>query len=157
VFSNGWARTFSGPASSSFESFVVSSFSDIEERPSYFATDTRLGTQMTFSELRQYVATMRHSGYDVSRLNITLNKKIAYPLITVIMALLAFPFALTVGRRGTVAGITAGVAVAIAYWSAASLLEALGNLNQLPAAVAAWAPDALFLGVGVYLLLRVPT
>jgi LPS export ABC transporter permease LptG/LPS export ABC transporter permease LptF len=157
VFSNGWARSFDAGGSSSFETFVVSSFSGIQERPSYFATDTRLGTQMTLGELRRYVATMRHSGYDVSRLSITLNKKIAYPLITVIMALLAFPFALTVGRRGTVAGIAAGVGVAIAYWSAASLLEALGNLNQLPAAVAAWAPDVLFLGVGVYLLLRVPT
>lgn len=157
VFSHGWARSFDAAGGSSFESFVVSSFSGLRERPSYFATDTRLGTQMTYGELRQYVTAMRRSGYDVSRLSITLEKKIAYPLITVVMALLAFPFALTVGRRGTVAGITAGIAVAIAYWSAASLLEALGNLNQLPPAVAAWTPDALFLGLGLYLLLRVPT
>ena len=73
------------------------------------------------------------------------------------MALLAFPFALTVGRRGTVAGITVAILVAIAYWSSASLLEALGNLNQLPAQVAAWTPDVLFFGLGMYLLLRVPT
>jgi len=112
---------------------------------------------MTYAELSRYVSTLRHSGYYVARLNITLAKKIAYPLITVIMALLAFPFALSVGRRGTVAGISVGVAVAIAYWSTASLLEALGNLNQLPPQVAAWTPDVLFLGAGLWLLLRVPT
>jgi len=56
-----------------------------------------------------------------------------------------------------VAGLTVAIVIAIAYWSSSSLLEALGNLNQLPAGLAAWTPDVLFLGLGVYLLLRVPT
>lgn len=157
VFVNGWTRTFSRQGDTGFERFVVADFSGLPETPAYFAGDARQGTQMTYVELRRYIAVLRRGGYDVSRLRITLAKKIAYPLITVIMALLAFPFALSFGRRGTVAGITAGIAVAIAYWTSASLLEALGNLSQLPAAVAAWTPDALFLGLGVYLLLRVPT
>lgn len=157
VFTNGWVHEFAANGDNQFQRFVVASFSDLPETPAYFATDTRLGTQMTYSELRRYIDALRHRGYDVSRLNVTLAKKLAYPLITVVMALLAFPFALTVGRRGTVAGITVGIVVAIAYWSSASLLEALGNLNQLPAYLAAWTPDAIFLGVGVYLLLRVPT
>ncbi|MGH9481143.1 MAG: LptF/LptG family permease [Terriglobales bacterium] len=157
VFTNGWERNFSPDGTSRFQRFLVASYSDLPETPAYFTTDTRLGTQMTYSELRRYIQALRTRGYDVGRLSVTLAKKLAYPIITVVMALLAFPFALTVGRRGTVAGITVGIAVAIAYWSTASLLEALGNLNQLPAYLAAWAPDALFLGAGVYLLLRIPT
>src|SRR6185437_7135411 len=111
---------------------------------------------MSFGELHRYIGALRASGYTVGRLSITLWKKLAYPLITVVMALLAFPFALTVGRRGTLVVVSVGIVVAIAYWSTASLLEALGNLNQLPAPVAAWSPDALFLGLGLYFLLRVP-
>ncbi|MGH9467985.1 MAG: LptF/LptG family permease [Terriglobales bacterium] len=157
VFTNGWARRFDASGQTSFERFLVGNFSGLPETPSYFATDARQGTQMSYLQLRHYVTALRRSGYNVSRLEITLAKKISYPLITLVMALLAFPFALSVGRRGALAGISAGIAVAIAYWSCASLLEALGNLNQLPAAVAAWTPDVLFLGLGVYLLLRVPT
>ncbi|HVA63475.1 MAG TPA: LptF/LptG family permease, partial [Terriglobales bacterium] len=157
VFTNGWEGEFHDYAERGFQRFQVASFGGLPETPAYFTTDARQGTQMTYLELRRYIQALRKSGYDVSRLSVTLAKKLAYPLITVVMALLAFPFALTVGRRGTVAGITIGIVVAITYWTAASLLEVLGNLNQLPPAMAAWTPDALFLGVGVYLLLRVPT
>ncbi|HUX67112.1 MAG TPA: LptF/LptG family permease [Terriglobales bacterium] len=157
VFTNGWVGEFHDNAERGFQRFQVASFGGLPETPAYFTTDARQGSQMTYAELSRYIATLRKSGYDVSRLSVTLAKKLAYPLITVVMALLAFPFALTVGRRGTVAGITVGIVVAITYWTAASLLEVLGNLNQLPPAMAAWTPDALFLGVGVYLLLRVPT
>ncbi|HEY7838701.1 MAG TPA: LptF/LptG family permease [Terriglobales bacterium] len=160
VFTDGWARTLAPPGEAGtqqFQRFQVATFPDLPEHPAYFATDARQGTQMTYTELRHYIQSLRSSGYDVARLSVTLAKKVAYPLITVIMALLAFPFALTVGRRGAVAGLTVAIVVAIAYWSSSSLLEALGNLNQLPAGLAAWTPDALFLGLGVYLLLRVPT
>ncbi|MGH9508165.1 MAG: LptF/LptG family permease, partial [Terriglobales bacterium] len=74
-----------------------------------------------------------------------------------IMALLAFPFALSAGRRGPVAGIVAAIVVAIVYWVGSGFLAALGGLGQIPPAAAAWAPDALFFLAGVYLLLRVPT
>ncbi|MGH9394211.1 MAG: LptF/LptG family permease, partial [Terriglobales bacterium] len=157
VFTNGWARQFAQHSGQTFQRFLVASFPGLPESPQYFATDARQGSQMSFLELRRYVSALRASGYNVARLSITLAKKVAYPLITVVMALLAFPFALSVGRRGTLVGISIGIAVAIAYWSTASLLEALGNLSQLPAGVAAWAPDAMFLGLGLYLLLRVPT
>jgi LPS export ABC transporter permease LptF/LPS export ABC transporter permease LptG len=157
VFTSGWVRTYADGASATYQPFLVSTFAGLPELPSYFATDARQGSQMTYAELRSYIASLRRSGYDASRLSITLAKKIAYPLITVVMALLAFPFALTVGRRGTVAGIAVGILVAIVYWSTASLLQALGNLDQLPALLAAWTPDVLFLGASLYLLLRLPT
>jgi lipopolysaccharide export LptBFGC system permease protein LptF len=37
------------------------------------------------------------------------------------------------------------------------LFEAMGNANQLPAMLAAWAPDFIFASAGGYLLLRVST
>jgi lipopolysaccharide export LptBFGC system permease protein LptF len=33
----------------------------------------------------------------------------------------------------------------------------MGNIHQLPPALAAWSPDILFGMIGGYLLLRVPT
>ena len=44
-----------------------------------------------------------------------------------------------------------------AGYVAAGLFEAMGNASQLPAAMAAWAPDLIFGLLGGYLLLKVPT
>ena len=157
VFEDGWVRTLNGDQVTGFERFQVAGFPVVQETPAYFTTEARESTQMSYLELRRYVQELRRSGYDVGRLSVQLQKKLAYPLITLIMALLGFPFALTVGRRGAVSGLAVAVGVGIVYWVSAGLLEALGNLNQLPAGVAAWAPDCLFAVAAAYLLLRVPT
>jgi lipopolysaccharide export LptBFGC system permease protein LptF len=73
------------------------------------------------------------------------------------MAILAVPFALSVGKRGGLAGIATAIGLAIAYWVVALVFESLGNINTLPALLAAWTPDLLFGIAGAYLLLRTPT
>ncbi|MEO6924324.1 MAG: LptF/LptG family permease, partial [Bryocella sp.] len=80
-----------------------------------------------------------------------------YPLMALVMAMLAIPFALTAGKRGNLAGMGAGIGLAIAYWVIALVFENLGNVSSLPPLLAAWSPDILFAMVGAYLLLRVPT
>ena len=72
------------------------------------------------------------------RLRVALWHKLAYPLIAVVMALLAIPFALSMGRRGSLTGIAVAIAVALAYWVVDGLFGAMGNVNYLPAAMAAW-------------------
>jgi lipopolysaccharide export LptBFGC system permease protein LptF len=73
------------------------------------------------------------------------------------MAALAIPFALSVGKRGSLAGIATAIGLAIAYWVVDGLFQAMGNVNTLPAMLAAWTPDLLFGIAGTYLLLRTPT
>jgi lipopolysaccharide export LptBFGC system permease protein LptF len=43
------------------------------------------------------------------------------------------------------------------YWTVAGLFEAMGNISQVPAVLAAWSPDLIFALVGGYLILKVPT
>ena len=65
-----------------------------------------------------------------------------------------------VGQRqhGSHARKSAGaIGVAIAYWILSLTFESLGNVNSLPAVLAAWSPDLLFAMAGAYLLLRTPT
>jgi lipopolysaccharide export LptBFGC system permease protein LptF len=88
---------------------------------------------------------------------VQLNVKLAYPLITLVMAVLAIPFALTMGKRGSLTGIATAIGVAIAYWVVNLTFDALGDINFLPTLLAAWSPDLLFALAGAYLLLRTPT
>jgi LPS export ABC transporter permease LptG/LPS export ABC transporter permease LptF len=157
VFRNGWVREFGTDELSSFHAFAQTTLPGLTEQPQYFKKDPRPSSEMDFNELRKYINDLRHSGFDTMRLRVQLNHKLAYPLITLVMAILAIPFALSMGRSGSLAGIAVAIGVAIVYWVSANTLEAMGDVNMLPAALAAWAPDFLFGIAGAYLLLRTPT
>ncbi len=157
VFSDGWQRTFAGETVASYNTFNTASFPEIHEAPSYFKKEERPSQEMSYDELSRYVSDLEQSGFDTTRLRVQLNRKIAYPLVTLVMAILAIPFALSTGKRGNIAGLGAAVGVAIAYWVVAGIFENLGDVNSLPAVLAAWSPDLLFAMAGSYLLLRTPT
>jgi len=157
TFQNGWQCNFDGPAQSQYRSFRFTSFSEIHEEPSYFTKENKQSQEMNFGQLDRYIRDLRQSGFDTMRLRVALWHKLAYPLIAVVMAVLAIPFALTMGRRGSLTGIAVAIAIALAYWVIDGLFGAMGNVNYLPAAVAAWSPDVLFGLTGGYFLLRTPT
>jgi LPS export ABC transporter permease LptG/LPS export ABC transporter permease LptF len=157
VFENGWQRTFSGETIASYQPFTKATFPEIHELPSYFKKEDRPSQEMSYNELSRYISDLRQSGFDTKRLSVQLNRKLAYPLITLVMAILAIPFALTMGKRGSLAGVATAIGLAIAYWVIDGVFQAMGNVNTLPAILAAWTPDLLFAIAGTYLLLRTPT
>jgi LPS export ABC transporter permease LptF/LPS export ABC transporter permease LptG len=157
VLENGWQRTFQGETIASYQPFTITSFPEIHEQPSYFVKEDRPSQEMSYNELSHYIVDLKQSGFDTKRLSVQLNRKLAYPLITLVMAILAIPFALSMGKRGSLAGIATAIGLAIAYWVVDGLFQAMGNVNTLPALLAAWTPDLLFGIAGTYLLLRTPT
>jgi LPS export ABC transporter permease LptG/LPS export ABC transporter permease LptF len=157
IFEGGWERTFQGDAMRDYHTFDVQTFPEIREDPSYFKKENRQSQEMSFGELDRYIHDLGQSGFDTMRLRVQLNRKLAYPLITLVMAMLAIPFALSMGRRGSLTGIAAAIGLAVAYWIVDGTFGAMGNVNMLPAFLAAWSPDLFFGLIGGYLLLRTPT
>ena len=157
VFENGWERLFSGDTVSHYQHFGEASFPEIREQPAYFKKEERPSEEMSYSELANYIRDLQQSGFDTTPLRVQLNRKLSYPLLTLVMAILAIPFSLAAGKRGSLAGIGAALGLAIIYWVLAGISENLGNVNSLPAVLAAWSPDLLFAIAGSYLLLRTPT
>lgn len=157
VLENGWERTFNHETIAGYQTFSHRAFNKIHEQPGYFKKEERPSQEMSFGELSAYIRDLRQSGFDTMRLRVQLQHKLAYPLLTLVMAVLAIPFSMLSGKRGGLAGIGAAVGVAIAYWVVAGIFENLGNVNSLPVVLAAWSPDVLFATAGSYLLLRTPT
>ena len=156
-FQNGWVRDFQGANQKGFRGFINTNFAEIREEPSYFKKESVQSQEMNFGQLDRYIRDLRQSGFDTMRLRVALWHKLAYPLIAVVMAMLAIPFALSMGRRGSLTGIAVAIGVALAYWVVDGLFAAMGNVNYLPAPLAAWSSDILFGLTGGYLLLRTPT
>ncbi|HEX9116606.1 MAG TPA: LptF/LptG family permease, partial [Anaerolineae bacterium] len=157
VFEDGWERTFRGATVTGYRTFDITTMAGLTEGPSYFKKEVKQSSEMSYEELRRYIGDLQHSGFDVVQLKVQLQKKLAFPIITFVMALLAVPFSLSAGRRGALAGIATAIGIAMVYWIANALFEGLGNTSQLPPALAAWSPDLLFALVGGYLILKVPT
>jgi LPS export ABC transporter permease LptG/LPS export ABC transporter permease LptF len=156
-FLNGWEREIDGASVTWYSEFQQTTFPEIHEDPGYFEKESLQSQEMNFGQLQRYIGDLTQSGFDTMKLRVALWHKLAYPLIAVVMAVLAIPFALSMGRRGSLEGIGMAIAVALAYFVVDGLFGALGNVNYLPAALAACSSDVLFGLVGGYLLLRTPT
>jgi LPS export ABC transporter permease LptG/LPS export ABC transporter permease LptF len=157
VFEHGWQRTFNGESTASYQPFNIAAYPEIHQPPSYFKKEERQAQDMSYGELHNYINDLRQSGFDTIRLRVQLNRKIAYPLISLVMAMLGVPFALSMGKRGSLTGIAVAIGVAITFMLISGFFEDMGNVNKLPVLVAAWSPDLLFAFIGSYLLLRTPT
>jgi LPS export ABC transporter permease LptG/LPS export ABC transporter permease LptF len=127
------------------------------EPPSYFKTEEPEADRMTYGELKRYVVQLQNSGYHAVPYMVQLQKKVAFPFVTLVMTLLAVPFAAALGRSGALYGIGVGLVLAIVYWTAMSVFGALGEGGWLSPVLAAWAPNILFAAVAAFLLLTVRT
>jgi LPS export ABC transporter permease LptG len=112
---------------------------------------------MTFNDLRDEVSVLQAGGFSSSLYAVAMYTKLAFPLVTIVMTLIAVPFAVTTGRRGTLYGIGLAIALSVLYRLAIVAFAALGAAELLPPALAAWAPDLLFAAGAGYLLLTVRT
>jgi LPS export ABC transporter permease LptG/LPS export ABC transporter permease LptF len=156
-FQNGWERDIAGATVNQYREFKQTTFAEIHEDPGYFTKEEIQAQEMNFGQLDHYIGDLGQSGFDTMRLRVELWHKLAYPLVAVVMAVLAIPFALSMGRRGSLTGIAVAIFVALTYFVVDGTFTAMGSVNYLPAALAAWSPDILFGLTGGYLLLRTPT
>jgi LPS export ABC transporter permease LptG len=157
VFQNGWSRDIQGTTITAFDNFSGQTrvFGEIEETPEYFLKEEIPSQQMNYLELQVYIAELQQSGFNTTRFQVQYFKKFSMPLFAFILALVSVPFALRANNRGAMSGVGISFAIFIAYQSVQQLFEQVGNLGQLPADIAAWAPDVVFSLAGLYFLARV--
>jgi lipopolysaccharide export LptBFGC system permease protein LptF len=151
----GWTQSFpsSGPpVQDAFETRTLAL-----DSAAYFETETREAAAMTVSQLGEYVKTLKASGLSSGSFDVELHRKYAMPLMTIIMTLIAIPFGVTTGRRGALYGIGLAIALAFTYQIALTAFGFFGAAELLPAVLAAWAPNLLFLAGASYLLFTVRT
>ncbi len=158
----GWRRATDERAS--FHTFALERVRALDgepggeiELPSYFKREDRPSDTMGFWELRDHIVSLETRGFDVAKLKVQLQRKLAFPMVGVIMTLLGIPFAFVVARRGALYGIGVSIVIGIVYWACLGVFEALGNNALLPAMLAAWAPNLIFGSAGLYLLLTLDT
>jgi LPS export ABC transporter permease LptF/LPS export ABC transporter permease LptG len=157
---SGWSREMPVRSGARAPEVTYSPFAEREltfDDASYFKTDEPIADLMTYRQLSDYIARLGASGANVIPQMVALQRKVAFPFVTVIMTLLAVPFAVTTGRRGAMYGVGIGIVLAISYWVMMSVSGALGAGGVLPPLLAAWTPNILFGAAAAYMVLTVRT
>ena len=112
---------------------------------------------MTVAELDNYIEDVGKLGIDTRRLRVEAGKKLAFPLVAVVMTFLGLPFAFIMGKRGALVGVGISLGIAIAYWVLIGVFISLGNVGYLSVFLGAWGPNLLFGFLGLTLFMRVRT
>ncbi len=157
VFENGWSRILKDGAVVDFIRFRGRRAVAFPETPEYFDAEIRPPEQMAYGELRAYVAELKASGQSVPELEVQLYNKLAFPVISLIMAVVALPFAFRIGRQGTLYGIGVSIVLGIIFLAVFAFFKTLGEAGAIPPAAAVWSPSAIFALLSSYLFLGVRT
>jgi LPS export ABC transporter permease LptF/LPS export ABC transporter permease LptG len=152
---DGWVREF-GKSGEVFERFREKAF-EFPENEGFFVKEWKKPEQMNFTELRRLIRDLKMRGYDAQELMVDLYSKTSFPLVPLTLVFLGLPFCFRLGRHGSLYGVAIAIVLAGIYFLLFSATSALGGTGLMPAFLAAWAPNILFIGAGAYLLLRTGT
>ena len=123
----------------------------ISETPDDLKLLAREAEEFTFFDLQKQISDMKSKGIDATSYEVDIQSKVAFPLISPLMILIAVPFALRRQMSGGMA-MSFGVAMIIGfgYWVLSAFCISLGHNGALPPWTAAWVPNAIFALIGLF-------
>ncbi|MBT8395780.1 MAG: LptF/LptG family permease [Gemmatimonadetes bacterium] len=127
------------------------------ERPEDFLEDPKDPEEMTYQEMGRLADIMLRSGNEPHKLRVDRQEKLAIPVATLVIILFGAPLATNTKRGGTAYGIGVALISTIVYMLLFRISGAFGETGALDYMVAAWLPNILFLGAGLFFLARVRT
>jgi len=127
-------------------------FPAFSESPNRLALEGREPEQLRTRELRQQIA---HTTFKLAAYKVELQRRYAFPWTCLIVIWLGFPLGVRGSRRGgAMLGVGTALVLVVAFFLMMNIALALGKSEHIPAAMAAWLPNAIFAGVGAVLFWR---
>lgn len=119
---------------------------DVEE--SFASPET-----VAFWSLPGHIAVLESSGFNASKMRVHYNTLLALPLMLAAMVMIAAGVSMRLPRQGSaLLFIVAGIGAGLIVFFMSSFLQALGASEQIPVALAAWAPAVISLFFGLSLV-----
>lgn len=85
---------------------------------------------------------------------VEMHKKISIPFACLAFGIVALPLGITNRRGGKSSGFTLSIGVILLYYLLLSNGEEMARTGRLPAWLAMWLPNAILVGIGLYLIRR---
>lgn len=107
---------------------------------------------MGIGELRQQIADPATPQATRLKMAAELQSRFAFPFASLVFAVVAVPLGIQNRRSGKSAGFSVSIGILLTYYVLLSLLRTLAERGALPAGLALWLPNLIFLAVGWYFL-----
>ena len=107
--------------------------------------------EFSFLDLKKQIADLQAKGIDATEQKVDLAVKMAVPFVSLLMVLLAIPFAIRHTRSAGLAlsfGLT--MLIGFGYWFLLAFSTSLGHGGAMPAWMAAWIPNVTVAMVGLF-------
>ncbi len=154
---SGTSRRMMGDGSQITYRFQSARLKALAQEPVDLLAEPKAPEEMRYAELTRYIDALKRSGNDTSKIEVDRALKIALPATCLVIALFGAPLAVTSPRQGAAIGIAISLGTTVVFLSLIQLSKAVGVSGVVNPVAAAWAPNAIFLAAGLWLLLRVRT
>ena len=125
------------------------------ETPIQFLNEVRDPQFLSARDMAHYISTHTHlSPRTIARVRVDMHQRLAMPWTCLVVTLLGIPFGTQTGRRGALVGVAMCLLLFFLLYLFINLGLILGKKEILPAWVAAWSPNLIFLAVGAVLIHR---
>jgi len=122
----------------------------VTETPDDLKLLARNAEEFSYFDLQKQITDMKSKGMDARAYEVDLQTKLAMPLISPLMVLLAIPFALKKQISGVALSFGIAMVIGFGYWVLSAFCISLGHGGALTAWIAAWLPNSIFTMVGIY-------
>ncbi|MGE3261442.1 MAG: LPS export ABC transporter permease LptG [Bacteriovoracia bacterium] len=127
----------------------------LNESPAEFSEIEKEVETLRLKNLWRYIQRNKDAGIDTHSYEVVFWSKISLALVPLVMALLGIPFATQHHRHASLArDISLCFLIVLVYWLLFSASLSIGKSGRIPPLWAAWGPNFLFFGLGLFMVLR---
>jgi len=108
--------------------------------------------EMSIDDIKEKMEEMRKNGEDTTPMKVELHRRYAFPFACIVFSLIGVPLGIQPRRSGKSYGFIFSLLIILAYYISLTASEILAIHHTIPAFLAGWAPNFLFGGFGIYLL-----
>jgi lipopolysaccharide export system permease protein len=118
---------------------------DVDFYPEDLKRVFKQSDEMNIAELFNYIREIESEGYDATAFRVDFHARFAFPVLTIIVCILAIGIAAKrKSREGPSVSIAFGAAMVFLYWVLHSFCLSLGYGGLLPPLIAAWISNIIF-------------
>lgn len=110
--------------------------------------------EMSSDEINQKIKLMKILGQDTTSQEVELHKRYAIPFACIVFGLIGVPLGIQPRRSARSYGFILTIFIILAYYMSLTTSEILAIRKIIPPFLAGWIPNLLFIGLGVYLLVK---
>jgi lipopolysaccharide export system permease protein len=157
IGTTGRERLFSESSDSAtqYTPFVRRAFPEWKETPEDFVRKRVDPRRTGYRQLKAIIARMQSIGGDTTKEETELALKLAFPFLNFLVILVGFPIAARSKQTGMALNFGIAMGVTFVLRVLIEVFRSLGHNGDVPAWLAAWAPNIVCLIAGIAILLKV--